>query len=406
MRAVFVNHCHPNAPHVCALRMTKFAHAMADRGHQIVLLTETLGPDDLGQNSADLEADLKLHDWSAPFYLAVRPTTDRTLKKLRVGALPFGIRQLVIAHRYFTQSGLFGDWRCASRSFLPVVSQTFCPDVVWASFGNTDVWNIARDLSRAADCSWVADLKDNWSAFLPFGFKKMIAERFNGAASLTAFSKGHSVEVRRWFKRDATVIYSGFDQNDVVAAEPEHPRKIVITGSLYDGQQAKILMKGFELWLSVRNKDQSPIEIHYAGGDGERFDMLAAHVARYCGVVNSGYLPLDDLRTLQASAMVNAYMYSPQAIFQHKPLELLSALRPILTVPDERNEVKIIAENVGGRLHTCSTAEQVADCLASAENNEPSIIDRDRLNAYSWQQQAAALEGVLKQIIEHSGTGT
>ena len=42
MKLVLVNHCHPDRPHVCALRMREFARALARKGHQVVLLTGTL----------------------------------------------------------------------------------------------------------------------------------------------------------------------------------------------------------------------------------------------------------------------------------------------------------------------------------------------------------------------------
>ncbi|MEQ8194342.1 MAG: hypothetical protein RIB59_07620, partial [Rhodospirillales bacterium] len=73
MRAVFVNHCHPDCPHVCGTRAREFASALAERGHQIVLLTETLKPDDPAPDPVDFNAALAAHDWSRPFVLACPP---------------------------------------------------------------------------------------------------------------------------------------------------------------------------------------------------------------------------------------------------------------------------------------------------------------------------------------------
>ena len=42
MRAVLINHCHPDTPHICGVRLREFAASLAARGHQVVLLTTPL----------------------------------------------------------------------------------------------------------------------------------------------------------------------------------------------------------------------------------------------------------------------------------------------------------------------------------------------------------------------------
>ena len=46
MRAVFINYCHPDTRHVCAVRLREFANALSQQGNRIVLLTATQGKDD------------------------------------------------------------------------------------------------------------------------------------------------------------------------------------------------------------------------------------------------------------------------------------------------------------------------------------------------------------------------
>ncbi len=45
LRIIMVGHCHPDMPHVCAMRVRCFAGAMAGRGHRVVLLSESLAGD-------------------------------------------------------------------------------------------------------------------------------------------------------------------------------------------------------------------------------------------------------------------------------------------------------------------------------------------------------------------------
>jgi len=394
MRAVFVNHCHPDTPHVCALRMTSFALAMAARGHQIVLLTETLDNDDEGQDVESLGDDLAHHDWVVPYSLTVRPLHNDMLSRLRAGQLPGGLRQLTIARHYLFNSGLFGGWRKGASAYLDILAEHFQPDVIWASFGNTDVWNIAKDLSSLVGCPWVADIKDNWSAFLPYGFAQLIANRFKSVAQMTAFSKAHQAEARRWFKTEPSVIYSGFDQTAVEADVVQNGRRILLTGSVYDDRQAAELINGIATWARAGNADG--LEVRYAGADVERMMALMAPLEGTCNIIIDGYLELTRLRSLQAGAWVNAYMHSPRSLFQHKPLELLAAGRPVLAFPDESAEVKEIAREVGGTLSTCSTANEVVAFLNSLERDSSISLKSDHMNDYSWQSQAETLERVLE----------
>ena len=73
LRLVFVNHCHPEMAHVCALRARSFADAMTRRGHRVVLLTETPARDAPAPHPDDLVRGLNIHDWNHPYFLACPP---------------------------------------------------------------------------------------------------------------------------------------------------------------------------------------------------------------------------------------------------------------------------------------------------------------------------------------------
>jgi hypothetical protein len=405
MRAVFVNHCHPDTPHVCALRVTSFAHAMAVRGHQIVLISETLVAGDDGNDIAKLKSELSTHDWSEPFHLAVRPEHDATLEKLRNGQLPSGIRQLTIAKNYLFHSGVFGNWRRAAQPFLAELSRLFNPDVVWASFGNTDVWNIADDISKMSGCPWVADIKDNWSAFLPFGFTRLIANRFQRASALTAFSIAHQTEARKWFKQKTTVVYSGFDQVPINADIPATGKRLLVTGSLYDDEKVNVLVGGVRSWLLDRDGSVGPVEFRYAGGDARRFERLTKPLQEYANVIVDDYLDTRRLRSLQAGAMVNVYVYSPRSLFQHKPIEMLAAGRPILAVPGESEEVQNIARKTGCLIGTCETEEQIKSYLANVEADASATVSSEKVDVYSWQQQSDILQTTLQRAVSDMKDG-
>ncbi len=396
-RAVFVNHCHPDAKHVSALRMKSFANALAGQGGKIVLLTETLAPADVARPVAQTAEDLNAHDWSRPFILAAPPTGTKFLKKAREGNLLFGLRQGVLASAYLFRSGVFTDWRNGAKPYLPVLAETFRPQIVWGTFGNTDAWNISRRLACLSGCPWAADLKDNWSAFLPTGLTRLIAGRYGDAAHMTTFSEGHRAEAERWFGQDKTVIYSGFDAPAAPTAV-SGPFRILLTGSLYDDACLARFIAGLRAWLQGQAGPAAVFS--YAGNDGERVATLCLPLKGLCTLDIRGFMDLGDLAALQRASNLNVYIRAPRSLFQHKILELLAAGRPVLSFPGESDEARGIAEEVGGCLLACETEEDVARALRKVSSNPPPSPDADKLNAYSWRGQGEKLAGVLERLAQ------
>ena len=76
MKAIFINHCHPETNHVCGVRAGRFAEIMAVRGHKIMLLTQTLADKDDSFPPPELERRLAAHDWRRPFQLSCLPSGD------------------------------------------------------------------------------------------------------------------------------------------------------------------------------------------------------------------------------------------------------------------------------------------------------------------------------------------
>ena len=150
MRAVFVNHCHPDTPHVCAVRLREFALAMAARGHWIGLLTPTPAPDDIDIDDGALPAALRDHDWSRPFVLACRPTAAPLTHALHAHRLPPPVSKAMVLWCYLVKGGVFWNWTAASRKCWPILAASFAPDVVWATFGNVDALDIGRGIAAAA----------------------------------------------------------------------------------------------------------------------------------------------------------------------------------------------------------------------------------------------------------------
>jgi len=371
---------------------------MSSRGHHVVLLTEALpggGPTDRDT----LVSSLAGHDWSRPFNVAVQPLPDRMLDAIRQGQLPWGVRQGAIAYRYSKDAGLFSDWRKAARPYVDTIAQAFEPDVVWATFGNTDTWNIARDLAQAASCPWVGDIKDNWQNFIPNGFRRSLADRYRDAVHITAFSEGQMREANLWFGQEKTVLYSGFDE--ALLANPEPPAetgyRVVLTGSIYHEENLAVLVRAISTWIGTADRTGTgQVTFVYAGNEKERVERLTLPLEGNCRRELYGFLPLKGLYALQRGASINLYVRMPGAfIFHHKLFELLAAGQPAACFPEETGEAIRLVSDVGGTFHSCRDETSIChalDAVLSGTRDQPNL---DRLRQYSWAGQAVILERVL-----------
>ncbi len=92
LRIVMVGHCHPDMPHVCALRMRCFAGAMAGRGHRVVLLSESLAGDGPAPDPERVSRDLEGHDWTVPYRLGCPPRRAPLLEGVRRGGHAINFR--------------------------------------------------------------------------------------------------------------------------------------------------------------------------------------------------------------------------------------------------------------------------------------------------------------------------
>ncbi|MBC8285900.1 MAG: hypothetical protein H8E42_00345 [Nitrospinae bacterium] len=408
LRAVFVNHVHPDSRHVSAMRMKHFAHAFAEQGNKIVLLTETLNPADPAKPLAQVASELQNYDWSQPFILACRPQHAPLLQKARDGKLSTGLRKSVLACSYIFRSGVFSDWRNGASAYLPLLAETFRPQIVWGTFGNTDAWNISRKLSGLSGCPWVADLKDNWEAFMPTGLARLISKRYCGAAHMTTFSESHRHQADRWFPQEKTVIYSGFEENIVPALHKDRQSfDILLTGSIYDEAYLARLIYGLRDWLETSQEapPREKVNFMYAGNDGEKVARQVGSLKYLCKITINDFMDYGALLSLQQEAWLNVYIRTPKNLFQHKILELLAAERPIISFPGESLEAKKISDQVGGTLFPCESEEDIFQALQEISSSSLRQMDVRRINAYSWQAQAAELTGLFAGLISENKCG-
>ena len=402
MRIVIVNHCHPDTPHVCARRAATFAEVLAGQGHRVVLATETLNRDDPAPAPDAVRKALLAHDWSRVFRLAGAPRGAPFSRAARAGRLPPGFRQAVIAGVMVGQGGMFADWRRGAAPYWPVLAEALGPDITWGIFGNTDAWQIARGIARAAGCPWVMDIKDYWRSFIPAPLRTVLARRFRDAAALTCLSETNREEAAPWFG-DGTVVYSGLPAvplPDRVGPTADGDLRLTLSGALYGGEDLALLAEGLRHWLENRSEtERARLIVTYAGAEAEKARAALAGLQPLCRVDLQGFLPLDRLLALQATSLANLYIASART-FHSKVLDLFLAGRPVIAVPGENDEPLRLAHRVGARLIPCAGVSAIGGALDdvwSRRHDPRPLVDRDALAAFSRERQAERLVAVFRR---------
>ena len=393
MRFIFINQCHPDMPHVCSLRFKKFAEAMASMEHEVLLLVEAYPRDQVVPDIQSLEYEIMNHNWSQPYLLPCRSIGAKAAQRAREGLGAGWKRSLTILRSFVIDGGMFADWQSGAEIYFDTLSRVFAPDVIWATFGNTDSWRIAQKLAQKSGCPWVADLKDNWSVFVPDGLRFFMAYRFRDAAHMTVLSETQLSDANRWFKSCKTVLYSGAEQ---ALETPSANFRILLTGSIYNEKNLEELVLGVRAWLEVSKIGK--VEFCYAGNEGVIVERLSVTLENLCERRFFGFIQTEDLAKLQASATVNIYVHRGEGFFHHKILELIAARRPILSYPCETPESIHLASTFGCQLFACKDRDQIIDAIDEIASGMVSPAVPEFLPEFSWKARAQALETVFKNL--------
>ena len=407
MRAVLVNYSHPDTPHVSAVRATSFANALAEIGHQVLLLTRTLDDADPGMTVAEACVRVREHQSPRPLHVGIRPIPGNPVIRTTKQQPRSLLSRTKTAYNLLRHGGVYPNWVTGARPFISVLARTFEPDVILATFIPTDSLVIAQQLGRASDCPWLIDFKDAWRWALPGVARRVLARRFGDAKHYTANSHYHADQATPWFPHRPEVIYDGISQEFLVTThegEPKQAYRIVLVGSVYRRQHLLQFLSGLRLWLSrLPEIARSSVEFAYAGGDVALVEACVRELDlhRLCQVAVKGFLPLPQLAQLCRGASVNAYLWLPTT-FHHKILELLACGRPVLVVPGEYAEAKSLAAQLGGHLILCKDEKAIADALTGI-GSTASVggVDSkgDQRTQFSWTAQARQLERVLQRAI-------
>ena len=402
MRLVFINHCHPDTEHICATRMREFSYAMTNLGHEIILLTENLPSLPYENSPSATREKIQNHNFKTPLHLSIKPKGHPLIQKLRKQQLPWGIRQAVVFWYFFYYKGVFTDWREGSGIYLRLIAEDFKPDLVWATFLNTDAWNIAKDLSKIAKVPWVGDIKDPWGIYIPRLFRLFLAKYFDTCVALSTFSDFNSDDVKKWFRTPTTKIYSGYHEGNYKPINITNldTINISLTGGIYNVMALRELIQGVRIWFEgLTDAEKSKVKITYAGHDSEAVKQAINEQNNFCKLDLKGFITVEELKQIHENSIANLYI-KIYTTFHHKTIELLSAGRPVICYPSEIDEAIRIAKEANIDLHSCNRVDEVTKALSkSLTTNSIKASDNKHLRKLTWHSQAIKLETLFKRIL-------
>jgi len=408
MRIVFVSHVPPDDRSVGGLRLWRFAQELTKQGHHILFVTG--GKDESGlRDRTTLIGALQGYNWSEPLLLScgasgtgMRSGIERL--KVRYRAVQKGATALAIIFR----GGAFWRWRIEAERVLMEAATHFRPQLVYATFGNLDALNIAQRLARRHGIPWVMDVKDPFSTFLHRSLWWLPRYRYSDAACVTYNAQFQRDESLRLGLPHGEVIYSGAD---VPATRTEHRgsrarqgRPVYnLIGSIYSDEVARDFLRAFiEFVTKQRDCGAMTPQMHYIGADHGRVKAQLALLPPQTCITVCEPCPRMELLAQCQHAAANCYIAADHT-FHHKLFELLAAERPVIVYPDEREEARRVAIELGAPLWVCRSSEELIAAWRDASEAE-SGATKGRIGAgLSWSRFAGDLEGVFKGVLATHG---
>lgn len=401
MRLVFVNHAHPDLPHVSGMRLSHFAHALAELGHEVILLTASLPSENSGDVGGSLADVISTHCWSHPLHISVTPTFDRSLKLIRTGQCAVPLRRCLTFWYLACRGGVFDDWVEPCRAYVRTLCSVFNPHLAWGTFGNTSNLFLAQLIGRTARCPWLIDVKDNWCAFIPTGLRHFLAWRFRDAAGYTSNATHHeSIAAPYLRQRRKRVIYSGVAP-EFLRREPDADavasRELILVGGTYSKETLIAFLSEFGRWLRLNGDRCEGIRFVYAGTDRDRVRNVIADIALKCDIELADYLPLKELAKRCRKAWANCYIRAPFT-FHHKLLELLSCGRPLISYPEEAGESLALARHFTTPFISCGDPSALTRAFDYAWERRDQPARPQTVTQWTWNHLAQSLAVFFSEV--------
>ncbi|MGI8807510.1 MAG: hypothetical protein ACR2KK_06660 [Acidimicrobiales bacterium] len=380
---------YPPLKHVAGLRAGRFAQELVDLGARVTVYT-TSSPD---QPAHESDNDDRLRVIRAP-------SRAMTLGLAPPSGSPVA-RRAKTAVRMFGD-GAFGEW---VQDIVRIVEaqgpSADHPDVLWAIHGLDSTHALARRLSHHLGVPWVADYKDNWD-FGKTGAARVAAyvahrRRTSSAVLYTAASRIGARHLRKVFGRHAVPIYTGVDVGLWEQSPPADlgPRfNIVFTGhAVGPAMSTDIAAAGLVKALEALPK--GTVDVHYFGHTGEWLRQRLASAGLEAAFVDHGFADRTAVACAQKGADLLLYLpYVRVPLICVKFFEYLASGRPVLSVPEERDDWGA-GEGVFAARTVGDVTRRVVGLVRRWEREGALTSYARDMSKYEWRPQAEHLYALM-----------
>jgi glycosyltransferase involved in cell wall biosynthesis len=412
MKILIVSFAFPPSNVIGAVRVGKLARYLDRRGHDVRVLTTDLVED----RSLPLEISRERVFYTE--YRQRRHWIDRMVRMLRGrtavaaegrredvppqdGAPARSLRQTFRRHYFGLMHipDMRADWlRTAIPAGRRLISE-WKPEIIFASAPPNTGLMVASRLARTHKLPWVADFRDLW-VDNPYYSEPGWRKRFDAileprilrsAAGLVTVSPIWAEQLRRRHRKDITVVYNGYAEEDFPPLAPRVDPGEILTirymGSIYRGFRDPAALFSAIALLPDQLRTRINVEFFSDAGDAV-LDAAAAHRVENVVAVKPR-VPYRRALALQMEADVLLLLQSSdqrdEGNLPAKLFEYLYARRPILFIGYERG--------VAARL--------VIERRAGLVSNSPAQIhDQSVSLGLGRDAHYAKLEHLFEEIVE------
>ncbi|NNF41708.1 MAG: glycosyltransferase [Phycisphaerales bacterium] len=427
MRILIVSPFFPPQHAVASLRAHSFAHAWADAGHDVSVLTTEKRADQAGLELAPVGFGVTAipvpRRWGLEQLRGADHAEPETPSE---SSSPGWIRVLRAARG---RTGVYSGLRMPDltdawvRPALAWAREQPPWDAVVSSSGPYTAHLVGLHLRREQHAgTWFADFRDLWTAnhlasgLFPFTLRERSLEQqvFDDADAIVTVSDGLADRLRTAAATPVHVVYNGFATEEIASLNgarrlDEQHVHLAYTGTLYPrGQDPRPLLAGL---ARLRRDEPTLADRVRLVVAGTRADLWRAP-ARELGVESRldvrGLVPRDEALRLQrdAHALVSIEWSQPYSgVLSGKLLEYLPWETPILVVggPPDGSIARLVAEADRGDAVGSDPATIAAwigrlarDPAACRRPGRPEVTDRYRRAA-----QAARLLRLLEAAVSN-----
>lgn len=283
------------------------------------------------------------------------------------------------------------------------------------------------ELNKQFGIPWIADYRDAWTTStinhigrsfwykIFMKYERNFEKKWVSTASLVTASSeeiGKSIEQLTGIKSKA--IYNGFNmqlfENFKNVKKKQDQFQIAYIGTLYDGQDISIFLKGFRIFIE---KNSPNVKLLFPGlialpSQMSRVQSMADGIESY--IEFSDRIPLNEILKIEKEShlLVHVAWAGQKGIIASKIYEYIGSGTQILIAPGDNSDIdSIILKSGNGSI--CNSPEEVASVLDKKHqefmNNEGEPINKiENQNIFEFTREAQVkkLNQELTKILEIS----